>query len=128
MKRLLLGLLLTSALIGGANAASCAKAPPNLTPEATRAFYGTQVIHDLDRLREVAVAAHATTPPLLSAEDTLAITQWHQSAIAVVHAAPAGWKSEVNASLTEALKRISPSARQVVAPYVAIVRALLEVS
>src|SRR5262245_49154609 len=36
-------------------AASCVKAPPNLTPAATRAFYGTQVIHDLDRLREVAV-------------------------------------------------------------------------
>jgi len=106
----------------------CAKAPPTLTPEATRAFYGTQVIHDLDRLREVAVAAHATTPPLVSAEDTLEIVKWHESAIVTVHAGAAGWKAAVATGLDQALGRISAAARQLVAPYVAIVKALLEVS
>jgi len=122
-KRIRLSVFIVLALCVG-----CAKAPPNLTPEPTRAFYGTQVIHDLDRLREVAVSAHATTPPLVSAEDTLEIVKWHESAIVTVHAGGAGWKAAVGAGLDQALTRISPAARQLVAPYVAIVKALLEVS
>ncbi|HXD20130.1 MAG TPA: hypothetical protein VN654_24110 [Vicinamibacterales bacterium] len=106
--------------------AACAKVPPDLTPAATRAFYGTQVIHDLDRLREVAVAAHATTPPLLSAEDTLVIVKWHQTAIALVHAAPAGWRTQVSVGLGEAVQHLKPDAQRTVAPYVVIVQALLK--
>lgn len=117
---------LVISLLAFALLAACAKAPPDLTPAATRAFYGTEVIHDLDRLREVAVSAHATSPPLLSAEETLAIVKWHQTAIALVHAAPAGWKTEVRVALAETLTRLSPSAQKTLAPYVAIVRALLQ--
>lgn len=117
LKRTMLVLLLVLA--------ACAKAPPNLTPEATRAFYGTQVIHDLDRLREVAVAAHATVPPLLSAEETLVVVKWHQAAITTVHAAPAGWPSGVSVGLDQAVQQLSPKARETIAPYVGIVKTLL---
>ena len=103
----------------------CVKAPPSLSPEATRAFYGTQVIHDLDRLRDVAVAAHETTPPLLSAQETLAVVKWHQAAIVTVHAAPAGWRSEITVGLDQAAQQLSPKAKQTVAPYIAIVKSLL---
>src|SRR3954464_12339020 len=96
------------ALALACSASACAKAPPNLTPQAVAAFHGTQVIQDLGRIRDAADAAHKTVPPLLDAATTLKIVNWHQSAITVVHAAPAGWKTTVLASLDELDKSLSP--------------------
>jgi type IV pilus biogenesis protein CpaD/CtpE len=119
-KRSALALLVFALLVG------CAKAPPILSPAATRAFYGTQVIHDLDRLREVVVAAHETKPPLVTADETLAVVQWHQTAIAAVITGVAGWKDVVITGLDQVLKRLNPNAQRVVAPYVLIIRTIVQ--
>jgi hypothetical protein len=104
----------------------CAKPPPNLTPTATRAFYATEAIKDFDRLREVAVSAHATTPPLLSTDETIAVVEWHKAAIITAHAAQSGWQLSVATGLDQALGKLTPSSRALIAPYVAIVRSVLE--
>ncbi len=119
----LYALMVLSAML---SSAGCAKAPPNLTPAAQHAFYGTQVFKDLDRLREVAVAAHATVPPLLSAPETLAVVEWHKAALITIHNAPAGWKSTVLTGLDETLKNFSPKARETLSPYVGLVRVILQ--
>jgi hypothetical protein len=104
----------------------CQHAPPNLSPQAVAAFHGTQVIHDLDRIRDAADAAHHTTPPLLDAATTLKIVTWHQSAITVVHAAPSGWKATVLSSLDQLNTNLTDKDRQVIAPYVALARGVLQ--
>jgi len=119
---IILAALLTSIALFGCGAAQ----PPNLTPQATIAFHGTQIIKDADRLREVAVSAHATVPPLLSAEETLTIVNWHKAAITTIHDAPSGWKNTVLTGLDQAVQALSPKARQTVLPYVGLVRALLQ--
>lgn len=119
----LYALMVLSAML---SSAGCAKAPPNLTPAAQHAFYGAQVIKDLDRLREVAVAAHATVPPLLSSPETLAVVEWHKAAIVTIHDAPAGWKATVQTGLDQMLQTLSPKAREAIAPYIGLVRAILQ--
>ncbi len=121
-----LGCLYALMVLSAVLSSGCAKAPPNLTPQAVHAFYRTQVIKDLDRLRDVAVSAHATVPPLLSAQETLAIVQWHRAAIVTIHNAPAGWKATVLTGLDETLANLSPKARETVSPYVGLVRAILQ--
>lgn len=118
MKRYALVLLLLT-LVG------CQHAPPNLTPQAVVAFHGTQVIHDLDRIRDAADAAHKTTPPLIDAATELKIVNWHQSAIVIVHSAPAGWQASVGASLEQLEKQLSDKDKQVVGPYIAVAKAIL---
>lgn len=107
-------------------APACTHAPPNLTPLATRAFYATQVIHDLDRVRDAANDAHKTVPPLIDAKDTLAIVQWHESAITVAHDAKDGWKTALDASIPALQKNLSPATWQVIAPYVTLVQNIIK--
>lgn len=106
-------------------ASGCGKTPPNLTPAAVAAFHGTQVIQYLDRVRDAANDAHKTVPPLLDAQVTLKIVNWHQSAITVVHATPAGWQATVTASLDELMKGLNAHDQQVVAPYIAAAKLVI---
>ncbi len=105
---------------------SCAKTPPNLTPQAVVAFHGTQVIHYLDRVRDAANDAHKTTPPLLDAKTTLTIVQWHEATIKVVHEAAAGWQAATLKALDELPKQLSAHDQQVVAPYIAAAKVILQ--
>ena len=118
--------VLLATAIGLGSLSGCAKAPPDLTPEAKRAFYATQVVKDLDRLREVAVAAHATTPPILTAEETQSVVKWHLGAITSIKAGVSGWQAGVSVGLDALLSSLSPRARSTLAPYVAIVKTLLQ--
>lgn len=119
---LLLGLFMLGFVVG-ANA--CAKTPPNITPEAVVAFHGAQVTHYLDRVRDAANDAHHTTPPLLDAVITLKIVDWHQGAIVVVHEAKKGWQAVVIKSLDVLSADLSPHDREVVAPYFAAAKLVI---
>lgn len=118
-----LALVLVLAVLS--TAASCPKAPPNLTPAAVSAFYGTRVIQTLDVIRDLAVSANKQTPPLVSTPHMVTAVTWHRAAITVVHTAPAGWKATVHTGLDETLKTFAPAERQLFAPYVALIHAVL---
>jgi len=114
------------ALSLGFGVASCAKAPPNLTPQAVIAFHSTQVIKALDVVMETAHAAHGTTPPLISAQTDLKIIAWHQQAIVIARDAPSGWRQLVTDGLVTLKANLSPQDWQVIAPYVALAQTLLK--
>lgn len=109
----------------GLTFSTCAPAPPNLTPQATAAFYGTRVIQALDVVRDLAITANKQTPPVIASADLLTIVTWHRSAITIVHTAPAGWKATVQTSLTTVLATLSKSTQTLLAPYVALVQSVL---
>lgn len=103
----------------------CAKAPPHLTPEATRAFHGTQVVKTLDVMRDAAVAANVQVPPLLSTDATRKVVLYHQSVVKVIQAAPAGWVPFAQRGLEEMLDALPPKERAVVGPYAALVKTVI---
>src|SRR5262249_29716058 len=102
------------------------KPPPNISTDAVHAWYGTQVIKNLDRVRDAVDDAHKTTPPLISAEDELKIVNWHRSALAIVHAATSGWQQALDASITELQKNIPAKTWQLIAPYIATVQTVIK--
>lgn len=104
---------------------ACTTPPPNLTPDALVAFRGTQIIHDLDRIRDVANEAHSTSPPLLNASVTLEIVEWHRTAIRLVHDHGANWQAAVMHGLDDLQAHLSAKDRHVIAPYLQAVRVLL---
>src|SRR5438874_13272896 len=78
--------------------ASCSNnPPPNLSPQARAAWYGTRAIKGLDLLRDTALDANAQMPPLVSTATTRKIVRYHESAITAIHATPMGWVSTVQA-------------------------------
>jgi hypothetical protein len=103
----------------------CAKPPPNLTPVGTAAFQKTQVIKGLDLLRDFAIDAEAQTPKVLPTATTRRIVQYHQSALKVIQSTDAGWQGAVETSLDEVVANLSPSEREKVTPYVALVKTIL---
>jgi hypothetical protein len=119
MKRLLFVCLLLVA-------PACKHVPPNLNPQATAAWYGTQAIHDLDLLRDIAQDGSATTPPVISVATARKVTLYHESAIKTIHAVPTGWQAIVGAGLDELLKDLPASEGQQLAPYVALVKTIIK--
>jgi hypothetical protein len=105
---------------------ACAQnAPPNLSPAGVVAWQGTKVIKALDVIRDIAVDAEATAPPLLSHATMLKIVAWHKAAITTAHAAPAGWSDVIKASLRSTLDLLTPAERQQLSPYFALAETLL---
>lgn len=103
----------------------CAKVPPNLTPEATQAFHGTQVVKTLDVMRDAAIAANAQIPPLLSEDVTRKVVLYHQSVVKVIQAAPIGWVPFAQRGLDELLGNLPPKERALIGPYAALVKAVI---
>lgn len=107
-------------------APACAQnAPPNLSPAGVVAWQATKVIKALDVIRDVAVDAEATAPPLLSHATMLKIVAWHKAAITTAHAAPAGWGDIIRSSLRSTRDLLSPAERQQLGPYFALAETLL---
>lgn len=107
--------------------ASCASAPPALSPKGVAAYRGTQVIQTLDLLRDAAIAANKETPPLLSTDTTRKVVTYHKSSITVVHASAEaeGWQPTVLAGLEELVRNIPAQESTLLAPYVTLIRTLL---
>jgi hypothetical protein len=126
VKHMVLGLVLAATLAGVACSTACVNhPPPSLNPQATAAWYGTRVIVDLDLLRDIAIAANAQTPPLVTTDTTRKVVLWHESAIKVVHTADDGWKVRVRVGLEELVKTIPAKESAIIAPYVQIINSLL---
>jgi hypothetical protein len=103
---------------------ACAKAPPNLSPAGTAAFYGTRVIHGLDAFRDIAISANENK--LITTDATRAIVTYHKSAITVVRATPQGWQSTLLTGLDQLLANLQPDERQLLQPYVVLLRTILQ--
>ncbi len=120
---LLLALLLPLFLL---TEPSCAKAPLNLSPQATAAWHGTRAIHALDTLRDIAIDGNMTVPPIFTTATTREVVEYHKSAITVIHAAPSGWQATVQSGLDELVKALPPAARQQFGPYVVLLKTVLK--
>jgi hypothetical protein len=107
-------------------ATSCAKAPPSLSPVGVQAFNNTRVIKALDLVRDTAIDANAQVPPLVSTVTTRKIVTYHRSAIIIIHGTPNGWKATVLTGLDETVKNLPPAEAALVAPYVTLVKVIIE--
>ena len=120
-------LALASLIFALALSFGCAnQAPPVLTPQAHVAFYGTQVIHDLDVLRDIIVLAEKSTPQIISTDAARRYIGYHEYAITLVHDAPTGYQAVVQRGLDEYVKSLSAKELVIVAPYVALINAVLQ--
>jgi hypothetical protein len=105
--------------------AGCAKAPPNLSPQANVAFQKTRVIKALDLARDFAIDGEAQVPKVVSTKTTRDIVLWHQSSLKVMQASDTGWVEAVNAGLTEVVNKLEPAEKQKFTPYVVLVQTIL---
>lgn len=98
--------------------------PPNLPPDVAAKFYATYAIKDLDAIRDFANDAASTNPPVISVKTLLAIVDWHERAVTLVHAVPGGWKATVLQAL-EDLKSLPANDYARIAPLIAATKAYL---
>lgn len=123
LRRQMLSLALCLIVVG---LPGCAQhAPPNLSPAGVVAWQGTKVIKALDVIRDIAVDAEATTPPLLAHATMLKVVAWHKAAITTAHAASEGWVGTIKTSLATTQALLSPPERQQLGPYFALAETLL---
>jgi hypothetical protein len=104
---------------------ACASAPPTLSLHATQAFNNTRVIKALDIVRDTAISANAQVPPLVGTATTKRIVTYHESALKIIDAAPAGWSTAVQTGLDELVKDLPPPEKQLLAPYVNLVKTVI---
>ena len=121
MRRYTLALVLLLTFAGCA-----AKAPPQLSPAGSAAFYSTQAVKSLDVLRDFSIAAAAQTPPLISKANTLKVVNFHEAAVKTINAVPGGWRPTVSAALAQLQHDILPAEWQRLLPYIQLVRSLIE--
>lgn len=107
--------------------ASCTgTVPPNLSPAGAAAFVQTRVVKGLDVIRDSAILANDQRPALLSEATTRKIVTWHRSALLLVNSGTPGWPTTVQTGLDEILKDLPPTEARTLAPYVALVKTLLQ--
>lgn len=104
---------------------ACHPPPPQLSPHAATVWKLHEVQKDLDLIRDVAIDANATTPPVLNTDATRVIVTWHRTAISVMHAGATGWKATVLTGLDELEHVLPPDQYAVIARYVALAKAVL---
>lgn len=134
MKRLLGALLVICNLLGGAGIVltvgsmmtleSCTKAPPSLSPTGQREFYATRVIKVLDIVRDFAIDGEAAG--VVSTDDARTVVLWHKSAVQVAQVSGANWQTIVATTLDEAVTHLKPELKAKIAPYVGLVKAVLQ--
>lgn len=120
LRRRLSGAIVLALLVTG-----CASAPPNLSSAGVSAFNNTRVQKALDLLRDTVQDANAQTPPLISTATARTVTQWHRSAITIIHATGQGWQTTVRTSLDELLANLPANERALVAPYAALATTII---
>ena len=121
MRWLLIGLLTFAPL----SLSGCAKAPPDLSPEAAAAFQKTRVIKALDSFRDFAIDAEAQTPKVLPTATTRKVVLYHQATLKIMQASDTGWVQATSVGLTELVNTLAPEERAKFAPYVALITAIL---
>jgi hypothetical protein len=104
--------------------AGCAHPPPNLNPAATAAWHQHELQKDLDIVRDV--AQDASAQGVVSVAAARKVTQWHRSAIVLVHEAPNGWRTTLLTSLDQLQADLPAADYAKVARYVALARVVIQ--
>lgn len=105
----------------------CAAAPPTVTtPQGAIAFQNLRIAKALDAVRDVAIAANAQQPPLLSTIATRRIVTWHDTAIKTLNARSTGWAGAISIGLSGAVANIAPPEREMLTPYVTLVTTIIQ--
>jgi hypothetical protein len=100
--------------------------PPTLSPAGTVAYQNIQIQRALDLIRDTAHDANAAVPPLLSTPTTVRITQWHRSALIVLHQRGAGWRANLRASVGELAQHLPAAERPRILPFIVLAQTLLQ--
>jgi hypothetical protein len=122
MKTIALALLLAIAL----PVAGCAKKAPATSPAALSAVKATEVVHALDVVRDVAQTLSNEQPAIISAKSFQAVLTAHAAIVAVIGAAPNGWKATADAVLVQLQKDLPPADAVRLSPYLSLVQALVD--
>lgn len=104
---------------------ACASAPSSLTPVGVAAYQQTRVLHALDAVRDTAIAANATAPPLMTEAATRKVVLWHKVALVTMRAAADGWQDAVLAALNELLLSLSVADRANLLPYISLAQTVI---
>jgi hypothetical protein len=126
MRRNLKLILTMGVMVMALSALSCAHNPPPLSPAGTTAFQNQQIQRALDAIRDVAIEANATTPPLLATGTARQVVEWHQTVLVILHARSSGWQAAVLTTIDELQKQLPPQAIDVLRPYFALAKAVLQ--
>jgi hypothetical protein len=102
------------------------RAPSGLSQADVARFYGTQIIKDLDLIRDFADDGSKTTPPLVSGKTDAIVAKWHKALVTDIHAAPGGWKALTLTGLDQLKTLVPPNDYARFAPYVALARTLVK--
>jgi len=130
MKRMLCVLLVLAL-------SACAPVPAPLSPDAQAAFHATRVVKVLDVVRDAAIAANETLPPVISTASTREVVLWHKTAVQTIQAVPNGWRDTVRAGLYRLTcdvragtgpcePRLSPTEVQRLTPYVGLALVIMD--
>jgi hypothetical protein len=122
--RLILPFLVFFAL-GVALQQGCEKAPLTLSPAGVTAFQNHQIAQTLDLVRDIAQDASKTSPPLLSRDIALQVTNWHTAALKTLDARGPNWKNEIQVGLDEVVKNLPAKNQDLLRPYVSLVKTVL---
>ena len=106
-----------------ASVESCTHPPPSLSAAGQLDFNKTRVLKALDLVRDTAIDAEAAH--LIPTDDTRQIVTWHKSAVSVVDVAGTGWKVTVTTTIDQTVSHLSSTAQTKLAPYVALLKALI---
>jgi len=121
MKRLLLLVLLLCVVPGCSN-----QAPPNLTPQATAAFYSHRVQRALDLIRDTVQDGFNMQPPVFSLATARKVTIWHKATVTSIHATQNGWQAAVDTGLDELLHALPETESRLLHPYATLAKAILK--
>jgi hypothetical protein len=117
---------LLGATTGQISCAGSVVSRPALSPAGETAYQARRVVQALDVLRDAATDAEAQTPKLISTANTRKIVDFHESAVKTIGAVPGGWRPTVSAGLTQLQADLPPADWSRIAPYVTLVKALIE--
>jgi hypothetical protein len=107
---------------------ACARnRPPNLSPDATKAYTSGQVVNALDDVRDTATAFNSFNQrPFADVAVTRRVVQAHQSALVVIDARGQNWQAQAKNLLVELLKNLPEDASVKLRPYAALATVLID--
>jgi len=107
-------------------ATACTHAPPSLSPAGVVDFNQTRLIKGLDVFMDIAFAGEAVTPPKVSPQNATRIRDYHQVAVRTILKRDAGWQAQVATGLDGVVATLTPTEQQILAPYVALLKTVLQ--
>lgn len=106
---------------------ACARnRPPNLSPDATKAYTSGQIVHALDDVRDTATSFQAFDQRPFDTILTRRVVQAHTSALTVIDGRSDKWQAQAKTILVELLKNLPPAAEAKLRPYAALTAVLID--